>query len=65
MIDTIDCLILIIHTFFLCSHERNAHALIFTTRESGAEESEVDEFGYFKCRFHCGHTYRSKQGRNR
>ena len=26
---------------------------------------ERDEFGYFYCRLKCGHTYRSKQGRNR
>lgn len=43
------------------NHERTQHGQV----NNGNVTVEQDEFGYFLCRYRCGKTYKTKQGRNR
>ena len=43
------------------SHERTQHSQV----NNGDVTVEQDEFGYFLCRYRCGKTYKTIQGRNR
>lgn len=44
------------------SHERTTHNMMEST-DDGNET--CDEYGYYKCRMGCGHTFRSIQGKER